>query len=134
MHEGKATLYDLIKGFCCKAFEAQYQQRLVPPGGAMFKRDWLNYYDILPAEGDETTIYQSWDSASKTGPENDWSVGTTWMFRSLSLLFRPAANQTAFLGQVCYQHPAVAQAFGHPGFHPTAIDEDSAHNIPVKKR
>ena len=25
-------------------------------------------------------MLQSWDTASKGGPDNDWSVGTTWIF------------------------------------------------------
>ena len=26
-------------------------------------------------------VIQSWDTASKGGPENDWSVCTTWLFQ-----------------------------------------------------
>lgn len=64
------------------AFSAQYQQRPVPPGGAMFKRDWLKYYPFVPEPTEDDIIYQSWDTASKTGPANDWSVCTTWRYSS----------------------------------------------------
>ncbi len=58
-----------------ETFSAQYQQRPVPPGGAMIKRDWVRRYDQLPPSG---LIIQSWDVANKQGEENDYSVCTTW--------------------------------------------------------
>ena len=59
-------------------FSAQYQQRPVPPGGAMIKRHWVQRYVSLPPRSYRTRIIQSWDTASKLGAENDWSVCTTW--------------------------------------------------------
>jgi predicted phage terminase large subunit-like protein len=61
------------------AFSAQYQQRPVPPGGAMIKRDWIERYQELPPQRERSRILQSWDTASKGGPENDFSVCTTWV-------------------------------------------------------
>ena len=60
-------------------FSAQYQQAPVPPGGAMIKRAWLKYYTSLPEIQGRPYIIQSWDTAAKGGPENDWSVCTTWV-------------------------------------------------------
>jgi len=60
------------------AFSAQYQQRPVPPGGAMIKRHWIKRYVELPVQRERSLIVQSWDTASKGGPENDFSVCTTW--------------------------------------------------------
>ena len=60
------------------AFSAQYQQMPVPPGGAMIKRDWIKRYAELPLQRERSLILQSWDTASKGGPENDFSVCTTW--------------------------------------------------------
>jgi len=60
------------------AFSAQYQQAPAPPGGAMIKRDWVQRYSDLPRQQDRLSLVQSWDTASKGGPENDFSVGTTW--------------------------------------------------------
>ena len=60
-------------------FSAQYQQAPVPPGGAMIKRAWLKYYKSLPEASSRPYIIQSWDTAAKGGPENDWSVCTTWV-------------------------------------------------------
>ena len=61
------------------AFFAQYQQSPAPPGGAMVKRDWIVRYKELPPVPDRLMTLQSWDTASKGGPENDWSVCTTWI-------------------------------------------------------
>ena len=60
-------------------FAAQYQQSPVPPGGAMIRREWLRYYEKPPERTYATTVIQSWDTASKDGAQNDWSVCTTWM-------------------------------------------------------
>ena len=60
------------------AFSAQYQQMPVPPGGAMIKRNWIKRYVDLPPPRERSLILQSWDAASKGGPENDFSVCTTW--------------------------------------------------------
>jgi predicted phage terminase large subunit-like protein len=61
------------------AFSAQYQQQPVPPGGAMIKRHWIKRYEDLPPPSERLMILQSWDTASKGGPQNDFSVCTTWI-------------------------------------------------------
>jgi predicted phage terminase large subunit-like protein len=60
-------------------FSAQYQQAPAPPGGAMVKRQWVKRYEELPPASERFLTLQSWDTASKGGPDNDWSVCTTWM-------------------------------------------------------
>lgn len=62
-------------------FAAQYQQRPAPLGGGMIKWAWFNTYDkdnLYSSASDQ--IIQSWDTASKVGEMNDWSVCTTWLF------------------------------------------------------
>ena len=61
------------------AFSAQYQQAPAPPGGAMVKRQWIVRYKELPPASERLFTLQSWDTASKGGPDNDWSVCTTWI-------------------------------------------------------
>jgi predicted phage terminase large subunit-like protein len=61
------------------AFWAQYQQMPAPPGGAMVKRYWIKPYKELPPKSEILMILQSWDTASKGGTQNDWSVCTTWV-------------------------------------------------------
>jgi len=60
-------------------FAAQYQQCPVPQGGAMIKRSWLRYYDTPPPRSLSAHVILSWDTAAKTGAQNDWSVCTVWM-------------------------------------------------------
>jgi predicted DNA-binding protein (MmcQ/YjbR family) len=53
------------------AFSTLYQQAPAPPGRAMVKRHWIKRYrELLPAS-DILFILQSWDTASKGGPDND---------------------------------------------------------------
>lgn len=61
------------------AFSAQYQQSPAPPRGAMVKRHWIKRYsEHLPASERLFTL-RSWDTASKGGPDNDWSVCAPWI-------------------------------------------------------
>jgi predicted phage terminase large subunit-like protein len=60
-------------------FAAQYQQAPIPPGGVMIQRQWVGRYDQLPDRGASSRVIQSWDTASKDGGLNDWSVCTTWL-------------------------------------------------------
>ena len=60
-------------------FESQYQQSPVPETGNLIKWDWFQVYDELPAAGPNGRIVQSWDTASKAGELNDFSVCTTWL-------------------------------------------------------
>lgn len=57
--ETQAVLDELKQSIGAEAFEAQYQQCPVPPGGHMFKRDWLNYFPMLPEITDKDTVFQS---------------------------------------------------------------------------
>ena len=45
----------------------------------MVKRDWIVRYVDLPPPSERRLTLQSWDTASKGGPDNDWSVCTTWI-------------------------------------------------------
>ena len=58
-------------------FAAQCQQSPAPAGGGMVKVEWFRDYDPdqRPAF---SHIMQSWDTASKDGKDNDYSVCTTW--------------------------------------------------------
>lgn len=78
--EDRSVLERLSANLGTATFEAQYQQQPTPPGGELFKKEWFKYYSELPAvDPAEYQVIQSWDTASKTGPANDWSVCTTWI-------------------------------------------------------
>lgn len=59
-------------------FAAQYLQEPVPAAGNLVKAEWLKTYesksDPIMSPG---RIIQSWDTASKDGANNDWSVCIT---------------------------------------------------------
>ena len=59
-------------------FSAQYQQCPVPPGGNMIRREWFKTYRDCPDRSTFDLVVQSWDTASKAGELNDYSVCTTW--------------------------------------------------------
>jgi predicted phage terminase large subunit-like protein len=62
-------------------FAAQYQQQPVPPEGAMIKRAWIKRYSYVPEREIRDQLIISWDTASKTRPDNDWSVATVWLLK-----------------------------------------------------
>ena len=57
------------------AWASLYQQRPSAAEGRVFKRQWWARYREQPHF---KRIIQSWDTAYKTGSENDFSVCTTW--------------------------------------------------------
>ena len=71
-------LQQLRKEMCERDFEAQYNQRPLPPGGATFKADWLKRYDARPHPSEVQAIIQSWDTAYEESTDSDFSVCTTW--------------------------------------------------------
>jgi len=52
----------------------------------MVKRQWVKRYEELPPASERFLTLQSWDTASKGGPDNDWSVCTTWIVTHETLL------------------------------------------------
>lgn len=62
-------------------FAAQYLQEPVPEGGNAIQREWLQFYDMCPAQQPGDRIVQSWDVAAAIGDANDYSVCTTWLKR-----------------------------------------------------
>lgn len=75
--ESSAALERIKYNLGSNNFSAQYNQQPVPPGGGMIKWEWFRTYDKLPHNYD-VRIVQSWDTASKAGELNDFSVCTTW--------------------------------------------------------
>jgi predicted phage terminase large subunit-like protein len=83
-HESIKELQNLQNIMPPETFDAQYQQRPVPVGGAMIKREWLRYYEPheLPERTHRSKVFLSVDTASKDGAMNDWSVCTAWLFHA----------------------------------------------------
>ncbi|MBK8169664.1 MAG: phage terminase large subunit [Sandaracinaceae bacterium] len=55
---------------------AQLQQRPVPAGGGLFRRDWIRTWHALPGDG---TWLQSWDLSFKGAATSDYVVGQVWL-------------------------------------------------------
>ncbi len=60
------------------AFEAEYQQRPVLPGGNLIKLEWFKTYEKPLSRKHYEAVVQSWDTAAVPGESNDYSVCTTW--------------------------------------------------------
>lgn len=69
------TLLAIRERIGLRAFAALYQQRPAPQEGALLKRDWWQHWraPLPPLQW----LLQSWDTAYKTGRENDYSVCLT---------------------------------------------------------
>lgn len=78
--EPLSVLDDLKRTIGTFSFSAQYQQAPIPEDGEIFKWSWFQFYDEEPARAGGRII-QSWDTASKSGELNDFSVCTTWLVR-----------------------------------------------------
>jgi len=59
-------------------YAGQYQQAPAPSGGAIFKRDWIQYYEPHEKPQKFQQVLQSWDTANKETELADYSVCTTW--------------------------------------------------------
>jgi predicted phage terminase large subunit-like protein len=77
--EPQSVLDSLRSQLGPNTFSAQYQQTPIPAEGVMIKREWPQRYDKLPKREPSDDVLQSWDTASKDGGQNDYSVCTTWL-------------------------------------------------------
>lgn len=81
LHEARFTEVEIARlreAMGERDFEAQYNQRPMPPGGALFKLQWLRRYNEPPKVHQIQGIFQSWDTAYDVQESNDYSVCTTW--------------------------------------------------------
>ncbi|WP_140986940.1 terminase large subunit domain-containing protein [Asticcacaulis tiandongensis] len=77
LHEARfddAVITSLRKELGEQQFEAQYNQRPLPPGGALFKLSWLKRYEARPKPSKVQGVVQSWDTAYEIEDHNDYSV------------------------------------------------------------
>lgn len=63
------------KELTSRGVASQDQQRPVPAGGGIFKRDWVQFWKVFPRGG---TQIQSWDCAFKGLDDSDHVVGQVW--------------------------------------------------------
>jgi predicted phage terminase large subunit-like protein len=77
--ENRETLERIRAEIGSLQFSAQYQQQPVPVEGNLIRRSWFPLYDRLPQPGPGVRVVQSWDVATMVGPQNNYSVCTTWI-------------------------------------------------------
>lgn len=92
-------------------FSAQYLQEPVPLEGNLVRRTWFRHYSPLEIAQPDRVI-QSWDTASKAGQLNDYSVCTTW----------------ALKGDRCYLVDVARERLEFPALKRRAVDEADRHN------
>jgi predicted phage terminase large subunit-like protein len=72
------TLRELKRDLGSYNFAAQFQQNPVPAKGNLVLAEWLRSHDhSFDPKATKGTIIQSWDTASKDGIDNDYSVCVT---------------------------------------------------------
>jgi predicted phage terminase large subunit-like protein len=59
-------------------FQSQYQQNPLSREGGVIKKEWIKYCEPHEWPKQFEYILQSWDTASKNGEKNNYSVCTTW--------------------------------------------------------
>jgi len=64
-----------------QTFSAQFQQNPVPDDGEIVQWTWFQRYRTPPDIEAGDMVVQSWDTASKAGELNDFSVCTTWLIK-----------------------------------------------------
>jgi predicted phage terminase large subunit-like protein len=79
--EPEEVLEEIKRTLGSSIFSTQYQQRPVPADGEIVKWDWFQFYDAEPPRQSGDMVVQSWDTASKAGKYNDYSVCTTWLIQ-----------------------------------------------------
>lgn len=121
------------------AVAGQYQQRPVPKGGLIFKRDWINLYKELP---DVKRWISSWDTAISEKKKADYTVGGLFAQCEkgyyLVRLFRGKIGFAQLIKEfkIFYQHQPVsaalveAKASGQQLIQMLEKSEDGIH-IPV---
>jgi len=65
----------------CPFCDPEDLQRPVPVEGNLVKWEWFQVCAHPPAKDADGRIIQSWDTASKGGELNDYSVCTTWLMK-----------------------------------------------------
>jgi predicted phage terminase large subunit-like protein len=85
LHEDRlsmSTLQHLKQQMGGDVFNAQFLQTPVPETGNALNRNWLKYYENAPVLQQGDHVVQSWDTAMKTGDDNDYSACLTFLIRS----------------------------------------------------
>jgi predicted phage terminase large subunit-like protein len=73
---GREELLRIKESVGTRVWNALYQQDPAPDSGSILKREWWQYYRVLPAQIDYW--FQSWDMSFKATENSDFVVGQVW--------------------------------------------------------
>lgn len=93
------------------AFAAQYQQEPVPADGNAVKREWLRTFDPAALDTARGIIVQSWDTASKDNPHNDYSACVTALVRDRDIYVLDVFRKRMQIPELKHKVIAHAGAF-----------------------
>ena len=105
-------------------FAGQYQQNPTSRGGNVIKREWLKFYNpqelhqqIISGQVHPFALIQSWDTASKIGEDNDFSVCITALNTIEKTYILDVFRDKLSLPDLIYKAEALikqaAQQYGH---------------------
>jgi predicted phage terminase large subunit-like protein len=77
--EPMPVLDEMRRSIGSYSFAAQYLQDPIPAEGELIRWEWFGRFATPPARVHHRQVVQSWDTASKAGELNDYSVCTTWL-------------------------------------------------------
>jgi len=119
------------KSLSDQAWAAQYQQNPIASGGNLIRREWLGRYNPKAERlqpGRYGVIIQSWDTASSTSENANWSVCLTWQYVDGLYLLRNIWRgrlSPAEIGDAAVQ-------IAKPWFPRRVLIEDSAAGVNVQ--
>jgi predicted phage terminase large subunit-like protein len=114
LHPGREPLHVLEQAKATMgsiAFEAQYQQDPVPATGNVIKAEWLRSYDPATLDLSQGRVVQSWDTASKDNPHNDFSVCVTALIRRRHIYILDVFRKRMQMPELMRTAIALAQRF-----------------------
>jgi predicted phage terminase large subunit-like protein len=79
--ESRETLEATRREMGNTAFNAQYLQNPINPGGNYLKMSWFGTYKTLPERNSLQYVAASWDTAMSAEPTSDFSVCSIWGYQ-----------------------------------------------------
>jgi len=108
-----------------ETFAAQYQQSPMRPDSLIMNQSWIQRYDQLPSRTSNSKILQSWDTASKDGDLNDYSVCVTLLYHADKYYLIDVLRERLLYPQL--KERAIAYAHAHRAN--TILIEDAGAGI-----
>jgi predicted phage terminase large subunit-like protein len=119
------VLDSLRAQFGAETFAAQYQQSPMHADSLVMNQSWIQRYDQLPTRTSNSKVIQSWDTASKDGELNDYSVCVTLLYHGGKYYVVDVLRERLLYPQL--KERAIAHARAHQAN--TILIEDAGAGI-----